>query len=356
MDIGIRIFKQVPRVAYGRGSFDKLAEIIKEYRGDGYITYIIDHVHKTTGLLGRLTTDAEDVVMLVDTTDEPKTKQVDEIRDEILDNKNNKLPSLVIGIGGGSAMDVAKAVSVMMTNEGSSQLYQGWDLVKNEAIPKIAIPTLSGTGAEASRTAVLTAVDKKFGINSDQSMYDLVLMDPDLIEDIPNEQRFYTGMDCYIHCVESIEGSFINSFGKAFAKEALELCEKVFLKQGGDNEDLMVASYLGGASVANSEVGVVHAMSYGLSLILGYHHGIANCIAFNQLDEFYPEYVPIFRDMMRQHNINLPSEITRDITDEKMTAMVEMTRRMQRPLTSALGENWSDILTGDRIRDIYSRM
>ncbi|MBN4077995.1 iron-containing alcohol dehydrogenase [Nitrospina gracilis] len=352
----IRVFKQVPRVAFGRGAFGKLADLIEDYRKENYIVFILDHVHKTTKLIEQLPNRPEDCVLFIDTTDEPKTSQVDDLRDEILNAKSGQLPGLVVGIGGGSAMDIAKAISVMLTNEGSSTLYQGWDLVKNKAVSKMAIPTLSGTGAEASRTAVLTGVDKKFGINSDQSMFDLVLMDPDLIENVPRDQRFYTGMDCYIHCVESIEGSFINAFGKAQAKEALSLCEKVFLNTGGDNECLMVASYLGGASVANSEVGVAHAMSYGLSLVLGYHHGIANCIVFNQLDEFYPNYVPTFRKMMETEEIELPVGITANIKEDQLEAMVEMTRKMKRPLISALGDDWQEVLTEEKIRDLYLRM
>ena len=354
--MGIRVFKQVPRVAFGRGAFAKLTDLIEDYRKGGFITFVLDHVHTTTKLLEKLPNQPEDCVLLVDTTEEPKTGQVDNLRDEILKAKSGQLPSLVIGIGGGSAMDIAKAVSIILTNEGSSALYQGWDLVKNKAISKMAVPTLSGTGAEASRTTVLTGVDKKYGINSDQSMFDLVLMDPDLIENVPNDQRFYTGMDCYIHCIESIEGSFINAFGKAQAKEALELCEKVFLKAGGDNECLMVASYLGGASVANSEVGVAHALSYGLSLVLGYKHGVANCIAFNQLDEFYPKYVSTFRKMMEYGEINLPIGVTTNIKEDQLEIMVGMTRKMERPLTSALGADWEKIFTEDKIRDLYLKM
>ena len=353
----IRVFKQVPRVAFGRGSFLKLEELIQMYRKKSYIIFILDHVHKTTGLLDQLPNKSEESLLLVDTTDEPKTSQIDQLRNDILATKSGRRPSLIIGVGGGSAMDIAKAVSVMLTNEGSSTLYQGWDLVKNKSIPKIAIPTLSGTGAEASRTAVLTGLDKKFGINSDESMFDMVLMDPDLIDNVPNDQRFYTGMDCYIHCVESIEGSFINTFGRAQAKEALELCEGVFLGSADDdNEDLMVASYLGGASVANSEVGVAHAMSYGLSLILGFHHGIANCIAFNQLGEFYSEYVSIFRNMMKYSGIELPSRVSEGIDEDQLSAMVAMTKKMERPLTSALGTDWQNILTDERIRNLYLRM
>ena len=99
----IKVFKQVPRVAFGRGAFTKLVELIEDYREKGYIAFILDNVHKTTGLLERLPNEPEDFVLLVDTTDEPKTSQVDELRDEILNAKSGQLPSLVIGVGGGSA-------------------------------------------------------------------------------------------------------------------------------------------------------------------------------------------------------------------------------------------------------------
>ena len=182
------------------------------------------------------------------------------------------------------------------------------------------------------------------------------MMDPDLTANVPTDQRFYTGMDCYIHCVESIEGSFKNTLGLAYAKESLELCVKVFLKQGGTDEDLMVASYLGGASVANSEVGVIHAMSYGLSLVLGYRHGVANCIVFRQLEEFYPEYVPRFMEMVELNGIELPDRVTEGISGEQLSAMIKMTHTMERPLTSALGDNWKEILDEPKIKDLYMKM
>ena len=353
----IRIFKQVPRLMFGRGSYSKFPEILAEYRNGGYIVFIVDHVHEKSGFLESIPSKKKDIVLPVDTSlHEPTVDQVDGLRDHILDFKEGQTPSFIVGIGGGSAMDISKAVSVVLTNEGSSRLYQGWDLVKNESVPKMAIPTLSGTGAEASRTAVLTSEDKKYGINSDKSMFNLVMMDPDLIENVPDDQKFYTGMDSYIHSVESIEGSFINTFGTAYAKESLELCEKVFLRQGGTDDDLMVASYLGGASVANSEVGVAHAMSYGLSLVLGYRHGIANCIAFRQLEEFYPKYVVVFKKMLELNGIELPERVTKGISDGQLSAMIKMTHKMERPLTSALGDNWKEVLDESKIKDLYLKM
>lgn len=349
--------KQVPKVIFGRGSFNKLSEVLSSYRSNGYIIFFVDHAHKQTGLIDSIPSEEGDLIFAIDTSShEPKTDQVDELRDGILKTKAGALPSLIIGIGGGSAMDISKAVSIMLTNEGSSRLYQGWDLIKNAPVPKMGIPTLSGSGTEASRTAVLSSEEKKYGINSDQSMFDIVMMDPDLLENVPEDQRFFTGMDCYIHDVEASEGSFINALGKAYAEQSLGLCTKFFLKQGGTNDDLMVASYLGGASVTNSEAGVVHAMSYGISLVLGYRHAIANCIVFRQLEEFYPKHVPVFMKMLEMNNIVLPDGVTKNVTSKEMSLMIKMTYRMARPLTSALGENWKDILTEKKIEDLYKKM
>lgn len=350
--------KLVPRVVFGAGIFDSLPNLINELYGShkGYVLYLVDSIHKSTGLLNRVNHSDGDLLIEVDVSkSEPETQYIDSIRDRILMNKNNELPKLIVGIGGGSTMDIAKAISVILVNTGSSADYQGWDLVKQEAVPKIGIPTISGTGSEATRTAVLTSPQKKMGINSDQSIFNVILLDPDLIKTVDKEQEFFTGMDCYIHCVESLSGSFINDFGRAFAITAKEKSANFFLKDK-NYADLMVASYLGGNSIAFSEVGICHAMSYGLSLVLKFRHGIANCLIFNQLHDYYGKDVELFWEMMKKNNISLPVGITKNISNEMMDKMVEMTLRMEKPLTNALGENWRDILTRDKIVDLYNKI
>ncbi|MEQ9364448.1 MAG: iron-containing alcohol dehydrogenase family protein, partial [Leptospirales bacterium] len=304
-----RIIKQVPRMLFGAGALARLRELLPEkaHASDWYL-YVVDEVHRTTGLLERLELQGADRLYTISTEKEPTTAQVDELRDQVA-RENEILPAAVISLGGGSTMDVGKATAVMLKNEGSSSQYQGWDLVPNPAIFKVGIPTLAGTGAEASRTAVLTGPEKKFGINSDYSMFDAIVLDPELAASVPAAQRFYSAMDCYIHCVESLRGTMINEIAAAYASKALEMCQAVFLS-GGDEEKLMVASYMGGLSIVNSEVGICHALSYGLSLILGYRHGIANCIAFNVLEEYYDEHVVEMREMMKREGVELPTGVT----------------------------------------------
>ncbi len=354
----MKITRFIPRILFGEKKFDELNDFIGELYPDKnrFAVYIIDSVHQKTGLRGRLKTAGHDLIMEFDASaHEPKTSDVDKIRDEVVKKKGRELPRVVVGVGGGAAMDVAKAVSVMLTNPGSSADYQGWDLVKNKAVPKIAVPTLSGTGAEATRTAVLTGPVKKLGINSDFSIYDAVLMDPELLKTVPADQEFYTGMDNFIHCVESTHGSAMNAMGRPFALQAKAAVENFFLKEKNYAE-FMVGSFLGGCSIANSSVGICHALSYGIAFILGYRHGIANSIVFNQLEEFYGEDVLKFRQMIKRHNLELPSGVTRGVTPAQLDKMIQLAYMLERDLISALGPDFKKILTPEKITRLYEKM
>jgi len=264
----------------------------------------------------------------------------------------------MIAVGGGSVMDLAKAISLMLTNPGSSADYQGWDLIDNPAIYHVGIPTLSGTGAEVSRTAVLTGPEKKLGLNSDHTVFDQVVLDPDLIADAPDRQRFYTGMDCYIHCVESLEGTYLNAFSQAYGSKALELCREVFLGERTleSDEKLMMASFFGGMSIAYSQVGVAHATSYGLSYVLGLKHGEGNCVAFNHLEEFYPEGVEEFHRMAELAGVDLPTGVTGGLSDSEMERMMDVSLGMAPLWENALGLDWRERMPRDRLRALYERM
>jgi 3-deoxy-alpha-D-manno-octulosonate 8-oxidase len=247
----------------------------------------------------------------------------------------------------------------MLTNSGSAADYQGWDLIKYPGIYKIGIPTLAGTGAEVSRTTVLTGPVRKLGINSDFTPFDQILMDADLIADAPQDQRFYTAMDSYIHASESLRGTFINEFARGFAEKSQDMCREVFLddipREVAD-EKLMVASYLGGLSIAYSQVGVAHALSYGLSFVLGTRHGIGNCIVFDQIEEYYPEDVREFRQMLAKHNVTLPRGLCANLTEHQMTEMVRVALSLGPLWENALGPDWKQKMTPDKCRELYSRM
>lgn len=350
----------VDYVVYGRGCFDQLDEIIAPRRKDGApMVFLLDHYFKNDERLkARIPLRGNDLLIDADVDHEPKTTYVDELANGIKSKYGSV--SGVIGIGGGSAMDLAKAVSIMMTNPGKAQDYQGWDLVKQASVYKVGIPTLSGTGAEVSRTTVLTGPTRKLGMNSDFTPFDQIVLDPALIKNAPANQRFYTGMDCFIHCVESLKGTFINEFSRSYGEKAQQLCEEVFLHKDEWNdesdEQLMMASYAGGMSIAYSQVGVAHAVSYGLGYLLGTKHGIGNCIVFNHLQEFYPEGVETFHKMVKKNDIFIPEGITKGLTDEQFDTMINVSLSMAPLWENALGKDWQTIMTRERLRALYEKL
>jgi len=346
-------------VVYGRGAFNQLDEILSPNRkGDAPMIFLVDHFFEGKPLVNRIPVRGKDKVIFVDVTYEPKTTYVDSLAKQLKEEFGTV--SGVIGLGGGSAMDLAKAVSLMMTNSGSSADYQGWDLVKNPGVYKAGIPTLSGTGAEVSRTTVLTGPTKKLGMNSDFTPFDQIVLDPELTANAPVNQRFYTGMDCYIHCIESLTGTYLNEFSKSYGEKALQLCRDVYVNKDGwdeaSDDKLMMASYAGGMSIAYSQVGVAHAVSYGLSYLLGTKHGIGNCIVFNHLEEFYPEGVKEFKYMVEKNQVEIPQNVCANLTDEQFEKMIDVSMVMKPLWENALGKNWEKQMTRERLRKLYERL
>jgi 3-deoxy-alpha-D-manno-octulosonate 8-oxidase len=185
-------------------------------------------------------------------------------------------------------------------------------------------------------------------------------LDPELIKDAPKNQRFYTGMDCYIHCIESLQGTYINAFSRSYGEKALELCREVFLENPiwteESDEKLMMASFAGGMSIAYSQVGVAHAVSYGLAYLLGTKHGIGNCIVFNHLEEFYPEGVAEFHRMVQQADIHIPQGICKDLSDEQFDTMINVSLGMAPLWENALGKDWQKQMDRNRLRKLYERL
>ncbi|MFT3932133.1 MAG: iron-containing alcohol dehydrogenase family protein [Chitinophagaceae bacterium] len=357
--MSFRNFKMVSYVVYGRGSFNQLDAILEPQRKPGKpMIFLLDHFFEGKPLANRIPLRGNDKIIYVDVTYEPKTSYVDKLANQLKDEFGSI--SGVIGIGGGSAMDLAKAVSLMINNPGSSADYQGWDLVKQPGVYKAGIPTLSGTGAEVSRTTVLTGPTKKLGMNSDFTPFDQIVLDPELCANAPANQRFYTGMDCYIHCIESLQGTYLNEFSKSYGEKALQLCQKVFVEKSTWDDEcddmLMMASYAGGMSIAYSQVGVAHAVSYGLSYLLGTKHGIGNCIVMNHLEDYYPEGVKEFKYMVEKNKIDIPQGICKGLSDEDFEKMLNVSMGMKPLWENALGKDWEKIMTRDKLRRLYEKL
>jgi 3-deoxy-alpha-D-manno-octulosonate 8-oxidase len=322
--------------------------------------FFVDHYFDGRDLVRALPATAADRVIFVDSTHEPTTDYVDALYARV--RAELGVPAVVVGVGGGTTLDMAKAVSNLLANGGAAADYQGWDLVPRPGVFKIGVPTLSGTGAEASRTCVMMnqAKNLKLGMNSDHTVYDRLVLDPDLTASVPRDQYFYTGLDTYIHCIESLAGRHRHAVADAYAREANNLCREIFLggdMMGDDNrEKMMVASYLGGCAIGNSFVGVVHPLSAGLSMVLGTHHCLSNCVVMDVMDEFYPDETAEFRAMARTQKVEIPKGLCRGLDDDGFQRLYAATVVHAKPLANALGDDFGSILTFDKVSSLFRRM
>lgn len=363
LETGVKKVRNVIHYTIGDGSLlDLPVKLNSVRRCAGYVVYFVDKVFEfREPIISQLGIKTTDKVVFIPTENEPSTDQVDLILDQ-LRNEGYLDPSGIVGMGGGITMDIAKAISNLYNNPGKAEDYQGWDLVKNPGVYKIAVPTISGTGAEATRTCVMTNKKSglKLGMNSDFTVYDQIIMDPTLTETVPRNQYFYTGMDAYIHCIESMAGQYRNAIGDAYSRETINLCRKVFLeddmmsKKG--REQLMVASYMGGCAISSSYVGLVHPFSAGLSVVLGLHHCVANCIVMNAMECFYEKEYAEFRKMLKFQNVSIPNGICKNLTDDQNEQLYQSTIIHQKPLTNAIGDHYKDVLTKDRVIEIFKSM
>jgi 3-deoxy-alpha-D-manno-octulosonate 8-oxidase len=358
----MKAIRNVASYLFGQGALAKLEEVL---RTDprvpaGPVVYLVDHFFAGyTAPLAQLPQRPSDRLVFIDTSHEPSTGQVDEVAAGLRADLGG-LPACIVGMGGGATLDMAKAVSNLLTNGGQASDYQGWDLVRVPGVYKIGVPTLSGTGSETSRTCVLTNYETgvKLGMNSDFSVFDQLILDSELTVTVPREQYFHTGLDTYFHCMETLNGRTRNGIVDAYSHKAIDLCREVFLEgdmQAGENrEKLMIASLMGGAAAGNT--GLVHPLSAGLSVVLGVHHGLANCLAMVPLAEFYPPEHAEFMAMARAQGIELPSGMGQGLSEEQIAKLYASSIVHAKPLANHLGDGFKDILTPKKMAALFRAM
>lgn len=360
------MYRNAKNVGYymiGKGALSQLGDILKPLRAahNGRpAIFFLDHCFRDGKLAARLPVESGDLLIYVDTSQEPTTESVDGYAAQAREFLGGKTPSALLAFGGGSTLDTCKCVGNLLTNPGRAEEYQGWELVKHPAPYKIAVPTLSGTGSETSRTGIICneAKNLKLGMNSDYTMFDQVLLDPELTAGVPRNQYFYTGIDTYMHCFESLSGSYRNVVVDSLAEKAIDICKRVFLSEdmmSDDNRELlMIASFLGG--MAAGFVGTVHPISAGLSMVLHMRHGLANCYALSVQEDIYPDQYREFMRMIERQGIDLPKGICRGLSDKQYTALYEASIVHEKPLTNRLGPDFKKILTQENVIERFKRM
>jgi len=213
---------------------------------------------------------------------EPPARIVDECTQYLKDENCD----LIIGVGGGSSLDVAKGVSVMATNKGSILDYSGTDVVPKRGLPKILIPTTAGTGSEVTRVLVVTdeASNIKKAVYSNHVLSDVAIVDPMMTLSMPPKVTADTGIDALVHAIETYVSVNATPFSDILAIEAITLIAenvtKAFAK--GENVEaryhMSLAATISGLAFSSGGLGAVHALSNPLGIEYHLPHGRTNAI------------------------------------------------------------------------------
>ncbi|MCX8082261.1 MAG: iron-containing alcohol dehydrogenase [bacterium] len=198
----------------------------------------------------------------------------------------------ILAVGGGSAMDVGKAIAVVATNGGSVRDYFGEMEYKNEPLPVIAIPTTCGTGSEVTRFAVIVdrSHNTKKTVSSEKIIPKLSILDADVLKTLSQHLVVATGMDAFSHAAESYLSNKADCLSKMFAKESLEILMEYLPRVKNISmearEKLFLASLIAGFGLNKTGTIIVHGMGYTLTITHNTHHGTANAILLPYVFEY----------------------------------------------------------------------
>ncbi len=203
-------------------------------------------------------------------------------------------PDTVLGIGGGSVLDIAKLLAALLDNEQTVHEVVGNGLLKKRTKKLICAPATSGTGSEVSPNAILIddADGQKKGIISPFLLPDLVLVDPVLTSSVPSSVTAATGLDALTHCIEAYTNKFSNPFTDVFALEGIRLIAANLLDAvtDGNNlearEKLSMGSMYGGFCLGPVNTAAVHALAYPLGTMFHVAHGLSNAVLLPHVMEF----------------------------------------------------------------------
>lgn len=273
------------KIIAGAGSIEKIGDTVNGFSVEK-VLIITDQGVWNAGLIQKPKAILEKAGIWVEVIDHtPPEPNVDQVN-EIFREAQKSACEMIIGIGGGSSMDVAKIVAIMLTNAPSlSEMLEGAK-IERRGIPTLMIPTTAGTGAEVTPNAIFLVPEKelKIGVVSEKMIPDCVILDPGLTVNLPGPITASTGMDALAHAIECYISKKANPFSNTFALKAISLISRSIrtaYRNGQDIEarhDMLLGAMLGGLCISTSSTVAVHALAYPLGGKYRIPHGLSNAI------------------------------------------------------------------------------
>ena len=302
-------FSVPQNITVGKGSLTKLPEIAKKSGGSHAFLMSGPHLAKM-GLVEKAANSLKSAGIAVDTFTDIEGNPSVETVDKATAAFKEAGADFIVAFGGGSPMDVAKAVGVTAKYGGSITEYEGAHKVPGPIIPLIAIPTTAGTGSEVTAFSVITdhSRDYKLTVFSYEILPAYAILDAELLTTAPASVAAACGIDAFIHAEEAYISTAASPFSDAMAEKAMSLIGKNirrFVANRGDieaAEAMLVGSLFAGIAFSFARLGNVHAMSHPVSAFFDVPHGVANAVLLPVIAEYnaladHGRYLTIYNDI-----------------------------------------------------------
>lgn len=290
-------FCPTTRVVFGEGTLAQLGNLSEEL-GGSRILFVTDPGIVSAGLADRaiavLQCASLDFFMFDGVGENPTTAHVEA---GVAFAKACGNIDLIVGMGGGSAMDCAKGINFVLTNGGQMEDYQGMGHAAKPMLPSIGIPTTAGTGSEAQSYALISHAEThvKMACGDLKARFRSVILDPSLTESVPRNVVAATGIDAIAHAIESYVCTRRNAISMMFAQKAWQLLSSGFeyvLSDASDSEarsKMLLGAHFAGAAIENAMLGAAHACANPLTAHFGIVHGVAVALMLPAVVQFNGE-------------------------------------------------------------------
>ena len=286
-------------ITFGRGAAEKLPDILNGY-GLKKVMIVYDGGVKAAGIAEKIVAQVEKAGIGYVIFDGVIPNPTNEVVEGAADIAKKEEIQGFVAVGGGSSIDLAKAVNVLMTNPGRIGEYGGMNMVKNPCLPLVAIPTTAGTSSEITNVSALIDTEKviKYVVIDNNIVASDVIADPEFTKTMPVSVTAATGMDAITHAVESYISNMATPLTEYNAVKGLQILYENLPKvveNGSDmeaREQMMLGCIITGFSFSNANLGFVHAIAHTLSAHFGLAHGMANACVLPYVMAYNAEACP----------------------------------------------------------------
>ena len=286
-------------VVYGKGAAEELPQILAELEAKS-VMVVYDAGVKMAGIADKVLEQVEKAGVEITIFDGVIPNPTNEVVEEAAAIAKEKEIDVFIAVGGGSSIDLTKAVNILMTNPGRIGEYAGIGMVKNKVHPLIAIPTTAGTSSEITNVVALIDTEAvcKYVIIDNKIVADKVIADPEFTKTMPPSVTAATGMDAITHAIESYISNEANELTKYNSLKGLQIFHKNLPKAVADGNDMkarenmMLGCIVVGFGFSNANLGLVHGIAHTLSAHFQLAHGAANATVLPYVIAYNAESCP----------------------------------------------------------------